>query len=131
MADGKDSQDTTNEGDVADAIKIAKIFERHEKEKHGNDLETGDDCGAEKIEVLNVNDDDDEIDFKVKSNDRYLSKNRRRGVCIVLGLHNSKFPEMKFPCSTSNIVRSQFSLYVSSGNQIKERKVNLRGDLLS
>ena len=73
------------EGDVADAIKIGKIFERHEKnekhEKQGDDVE----YVEEKIEVMNVEDKEDEIDFKVKSNDRYLSQNRRRGVCIILG----------------------------------------------
>ena len=70
------------EGDVADAIKIGKIFERHEKhEKQGDDVE----YVEEKIEVLNVEDKEDEIDFKVKSNDKYLSQNKRRGVCIILG----------------------------------------------
>ena len=124
MADGKDSQDTINEGDVADAIKIAKIFERHEKEKHGNDLETGDDCGAEKIEVLNVNNDDDEIDFKVKCNDRYLSKNRRRGVCIVLGLHTLSFPEMKIIFSENDMFHTSLGLSKRKGSSL-DRQVML------
>ena len=73
-----------NEGDVADAIKIGKIFERHEKqEKQGDAVE----YVEEKIEVINVEveDEKDEIDFKVKSNDKYISQNKRRGVCIILG----------------------------------------------
>ena len=83
MADKEEIQETASEGDVADAIKITKIFERHEKQdKQEKDEETV----LEKTEVLNVEDDDDELDFRVKSNDCYLSKNRRRGVCIILGL---------------------------------------------
>ena len=75
-------QKIDNEGDVADAIKIGKIFERHEKqEKPGDAVE----YVEEKIEVIHVEDEKDEIDFKVRSNDKYLSHNRRRGVCIILG----------------------------------------------
>ena len=76
-------QNIEHEGDVADARKIGKIFERHEKkEKQGGDAE----YVEEKIEVLNVEEKlEDEIDFKVKSNDKYISENKRRGVCIILG----------------------------------------------
>ena len=74
-------QKIDNEGDVADAIKIGKIFEK-KQEKQGDGVE----YVEEKIEVINIEEEEnDEIDFKVKSNDKYLSKNRRRGVCIILG----------------------------------------------
>ena len=74
-------QKIEKEGDVADAIKIGKIFEK-KQEKQGDGVE----YVEEKIEVINIEEEEnDEIDFKVKSNDRYLSKNRRRGVCIILG----------------------------------------------
>ena len=74
-------QKIDKEGDVADAIKIGKIFEK-KQEKQGDGVE----YVEEKIEVINIEEEEnDEIDFKVKSNDKYLSKNRRRGVCIILG----------------------------------------------
>ena len=74
-------QKIEKEGDVADAIKIGKIFEK-KQEKQGDGVE----YVEEKIEVINIEEEEnDEIDFKVKSNDRYLSKNRRRSVCIILG----------------------------------------------
>ena len=74
-------QKIEKEGDVADAIKIGKIFEK-KQEKQGDGVE----YVEEKIEVINIEEEEnDEIDFKVKSNDKYLSKNRRRGVCIILG----------------------------------------------
>ena len=74
-------QKIDKEGDVADAIKIGKIFEK-KQEKQGDGVE----YVEEKIEVINIEEEEnDEIDFKVKSNDKYLSKNQRRGVCIILG----------------------------------------------
>ena len=74
-------QKIDKEGDVADAIKIGKIFEK-KQEKQGDGVE----YVEEKIEVINIEEEEnDEIDFKVKSNDKYLSKNRRRGVCVILG----------------------------------------------
>ena len=74
-------QKIDKEGDVADAIKIGKIFEK-KQEKQGDGVE----YVEEKIEVINIEEEEnDEIDFKVKSNDKYISKNRRRGVCIILG----------------------------------------------
>ena len=59
MTEQRDTQDTVNEGDVADAIKIGKIFERHEKQERQVVVEEiGDDIEAEKIEVVQEEDRD-------------------------------------------------------------------------